>query len=58
MRHSRKMSSSDQIKNRPLKNMLFLRKDVLEQTEFLPKDLNFYRGDFENSENKASRSIL
>ena len=40
------MLSRDQIKNRPLKNMLFLRKDVLEQTEFLPKDLNFYRGDY------------
>ena len=52
------MLSCDQIKNRPLKTMLFLRKDVSEQFEFLPKDVNFYRGDYKNSENKASRSIL
>ena len=30
----------------PLSNMLSPWKHFLEQTEFLPKDLNFYHGDF------------
>ena len=38
-KHGRKMLSRDQETLSP-------RKTFFEQTEFLPKDLNFYRGDF------------
>ena len=49
------MLSRDQIEK--VKSVIRWEK-FFEQTEFLPKDLNFYREDFQILKNKATKSIL
>ena len=44
--HGRQMSSRDQILKMASVKSVIPQKNFFEQTEFLPKNLNFYRGDF------------